>query len=362
MTQAASARRHAVAHELTVTAVEPLTDDAVALTLDVPPELREEYRFVAGQHVSLRAPDLDDVRRSYSICTPATSDVLKVAVKRLPDGAFSGYVFDRLRPGDRLEVMTPTGRFNTPLDPEQAKHYAAFAAGSGITPIVSLVWTTLETEPRSRCTVVYGNRTTASIMFLEELEDLKDRFPDRLAVHYVLSREPQDAELLSGRLDRDRVERFLATLLPPDGVDEWFLCGPMEMVEEIRGTLLAQGVEAGHVHRELFHAQPRALPAPQPAADAASSGTPVTIVLDGRRSQLAVSPSERVLDAALRVRADAPYACRNGVCGTCRARVMEGSVEMEQCFALEDDEVAAGIVLACQAHPTSDHVVLDFDV
>ena len=354
--------RHAVTHDLVVSRIEPLTDDAVALTFDVPPELREDYRFVAGQHVSLRAPSLgDDVRRSYSICSPATSDVLKVAVKHLPEGVFSGYVFDRLQPGDRLEVLTPTGRFHTPLDETHAKHYVAFAAGSGITPIISLVWTALEVEPASRFTVVYGNRTTASVMFLEELEDLKNRFPARLAVHHVLSREPQDVELLSGRLDRERVQRFLETLVPPDEVDEWFLCGPMEMVEEIRSVLTSAGVDAAHVHRELFHAQPRALPPPTPPS-ADGGGAPVTIVLDGRRSSVTVAPTERILDAALRVRADAPYACRNGVCGTCRAKVVEGSVEMEQCYALEQDELDAGIVLACQSRPTSEKVLLDFDV
>jgi ring-1,2-phenylacetyl-CoA epoxidase subunit PaaE len=366
---AASPRRHAAFHPLPVAAVDRLTDDSVAITFDVPDELREAYRFTAGQHLTLRTLIGDeDVRRSYSICSSAASGRLRVAVKRLSGGAFSAYANDALKPGDVLEVMTPTGRFSVPFDPANAKHYCAVAAGSGITPVLSLLSTALEVEPSSRFTLLYGNRTTESVMFLEELQDLKDRYPDRLQLVHVLSREVHDAELLTGRLDRDKLGALFAGLVPPDDVDEWFLCGPYAMVQEARATLIDAGVEPAHVHLELFHVEDEAPDrAGRDAAgaaaqeDAGAAQTAVTAVLDGRTTGLGVSPNERILDALLRVRRDAPYACKGGVCGTCRAKVVTGEVRMARNYALEDDEIAAGFVLACQSHPVSDEVTLDFD-
>ncbi|MDP9444853.1 MAG: phenylacetate-CoA oxygenase/reductase subunit PaaK [Actinomycetota bacterium] len=366
---AAGSARHAVFHELAVAEVERLTDDAVAVTFDVPPELGEAYRFVQGQHVTIRsrlAADGDgdgaEVRRNYSICAPATSGRLRIAVKRLEGGAFSSYVVDRLAPGDRLEVMTPTGRFFTPLDPAQAKHYCALAAGSGITPVLSIVATALEVERQSRVTLVYANRTSRTVMFLEELEDLKNRYPDRLHLVHVLSREPQEVELFSGRLDAARLRRMLDTVIPVDDVDEWFLCGPFAMVTELRETLLAAGADRRHVHAELFHVE-SAPPARRTTDKAeAGPGAAVSILLDGRRSDLTLpADGVPVLEAALAVRADAPFACRGGVCGTCRAKVVEGEVEMDQNYALEPEEVERGYVLTCQAHPRSQRVVLDYD-
>ena len=360
-----AARRHGVFHPLSVQSVERLTDDAVAITFAVPDELRDDYAFEAGQHLTVRT-DIggEEVRRNYSICAPASSGRLRVAVKRLDGGAFSAFATSGLQPGDSIDVMTPTGRFHVPLDPANAKHYCAFAAGSGITPVISIVASALEVEPASTFTLVYGNRSTSSIMFLDELADLKDRYPTRFQIINVLSREPQEVELFSGRLDEDKVRRLLATLIPVESVDEWFLCGPFVMVEQVRDTLMAEGVGRGHVHMELFHVEGEA-PRETVAAGVAprDEGTSsVTVVLDGRSSTFDVPHTgQRILDAALAVRPDAPYACKGGVCGTCRAKLLDGEVAMDRNYALEQDEIDAGFVLACQSRPVSDTVSLDFD-
>jgi len=364
VTEAAVLRRHAVFHPLRVAAVERLTDDAVTITFSVPDDLRDDYEFAAGQHLTVRMTIAgEEVRRNYSICAPAGSGRLRVAVKRLEGGAFSAFATSGLRPGDTVDVMTPTGRFHVPLDPANAKHYCAVAAGSGITPVISIISTALEVEPDSRFTLVYGNRSTSSIMFLDELSDLKDRYPTRFRLINVLSREPQEVELFSGRIDADKVRRLLTTLIPVDTVDEWFLCGPFVMVEQVRDTLVAEGVGRAHVHMELFHVEgeaPREVVATDIARDQGSSS--VTVVLDGRSSTFDVPRGGlRILDAALAVRADAPYACKGGVCGTCRAKLLDGEVAMDRNYALEQDEIDAGFVLACQSRPVTDRVSLDFD-
>jgi ring-1,2-phenylacetyl-CoA epoxidase subunit PaaE len=344
-----------------------LTDDAVVIEFEIPPELAGEYSFTHGQHVSLRCEAAgDDVRRSYSICSAAGSGRLRVAVKRLPGGVFSAYAFEQLKTGDTMEVVTPIGHFNTPLDSSRAASYAMIAAGSGITPILSVISTILAVEPLSAVILIYGNRSVKDIMFLEELEDLKNQHPERFALYNVLSREEQEVPLFHGHIDETRLNAFLDTLVPPDDVDEWFLCGPRDMIDASRSVLLERGVAAEHMHAELFHADDAPRPARDPAT-AASAGTSagaaeVTIILDGRSSTFPVEPDgERILDAALRVRPDAPYACKGGVCGTCRARLVSGGVEMDQHFALEQREIDAGFVLACQSHPTTPTVVLDFD-
>ena len=358
------ARRHSVFHPLRVACIERLTDDAVAITFDVPPELREEFRFQAGQHVSIRSPVVgDDVRRNYSICAPATSGRLRIGVKRIPHGVFSSYAAERLRPGDVLDIMTPTGSFSTALHPGQRKRYGAIAAGSGITPVLSILSTALEVEPGSSAVLVYVNRTTLGIMFLEDLEDLKNRYPDRFQLIHVLDEEPVDVEILSGRLDADRLGRILDRLVLPDDVDEWFLCGPLPMTDVAREVLLAYGADDEHIHRELFFVgPPPAASSLAPALDEPATGASVTILLDGR-SQTFVLPEDgaSILDATLRYRADAPFACKNGVCGTCRAKVVEGKVRMDANYALEPADAAAGYVLACQSHPAAERVVLDFD-
>jgi len=359
---ATAVRQHAVFHELAVAAVDPLTEDSVAITFTVPPDLRQEYSFSHGQHVSIRhSAGGDDIRRNYSICSAAGSGCLRVAVKLLPGGVFSNFAVSTLRPGDRLEVMTPTGRFGTPLDSAAQRRYVGVAAGSGITPILSIMVTVLEVEARSEFTLLYGNRTTRTIMFIEELHDLKNRFPERVCIHHVLSRERLGVELFSGRLDADRLGRLVDTLILAPRIDGWFLCGPAAMVRSGREVLTARGVDRHRIHSELFHAEGTQVVRERPAQGTSGAST-VTVVLDGRASTLSLAhDAEAILDATLRVRPDAPYACKGGVCGTCRAKLMEGTVAMEQNYALEDSEIEAGFVLACQSHPTSPRVTLDFD-
>ena len=359
----AGARKRASFHLLQVAEVERITDDAVAITFDVPADLREEFAFQAGQHVAVRSTIAgDDLRRNYSICTPAGSGRLRIGVKKLPGGVFSTYAIERLQVGDTLEVLSPSGSFCTPLDPSQAKHYGAVAAGSGITPILSILATALAAEPASRATLVFVNRSTHSIMFLEEVEDLKNRHLGRFQVFHVLDSERQEAELLSGRLDEARLAGILDSFVSHDSVDEWFLCGPIGLTDMVRDTLIGRGVDDRAIRRELFHADATPPRHPPSATEADSHGYTVTAILDGRGTSFELAPgTESILDATLRLRGDAPYACKNGVCGTCRSKLVSGTVEMVQNFALENDELDRGYVLACQSYPTSDDVVLDFD-
>lgn len=359
---APSQTRRSVVHRLKVADVQPLTDDAIAVTFDVPPELADEYRFAAGQHVNVAVPGGDGIRRSYSICSPAGSGQVRIAVKRISGGWFSAYALDALAPGDELDVMTPAGRFTPALDPAQARHHAAVAAGSGITPVLSIVATVLEEEPLSRVTLVYANRTASSVMFLDELSDLKDQHPDRFHLVHVLSREPGSSALLSGRLDAERLERLFGTVVAADTVDEWYLCGPLSLTETAAELLERRGVDRSRVHRELYHVGDEP-PAPRPPEQRpAAQVCEIVAVLDGRRSEAVLDdPDDVVLDAVLAVRNDAPFACKGGVCGTCRAKVLDGAVSMERTYALEDDEIEAGYVLTCQSHPTTPSLVVDYD-
>ncbi len=360
-------------HTLTVDGVERLTDRSVAVAFAVPEELREEYAFAPGQHLTLRASiGGEDVRQSYSICQ-ARSDAggptrLRVASQVVEGGRMSTWLNTVVRAGDAVDVMTPMGSFTCPVRPELARHHVAVAAGSGITPVLSLVTTVLAEEPRSQVTLLFGNRSTSSMMFLEELEDLKNRYPGRFQLVTVLSREPQEVELLHGRLDRERLARILDALVPVAGVDEWYLCGPMGLVEGAQELLLEHGVDPHHVHHEIFHvvdpADPEGTRRPlvAPVAADAPPVAVVTVRLDGRTTTVPMtSAEESILDATLRVRPDAPFSCTNGVCGTCRAHLVEGEVRMDRNYALEPDEVARGVVLACQAHPVSSTVTLDYD-
>lgn len=358
-------RRRPQFHELTVEAVDRLVEDAVAITFAVPDGLRETFAFRAGQHLTVRRVEGgQDVRRSYSICsTPAEltgRGRLRIGVKQVPGGVFSGYAMAGLRPGDTIEVLPPLGHFTTDFAAGRSRHYAAVVAGSGITPVLSLVATALATEPESRFSLVYGNRYARSVMFIEELADLKDRYRARLHLIHVLSREPGDAELLSGRLDPARVGGILDTLLDPSGVDEWFLCGPYGMVTGTRAVLAERGVPEVRVHTELFHVEDTP-PVSREADAAPESGATVTILLDGRASTFTMGHRERVLDAALRVRPELPYACKGGVCSTCRARLVDGKVQMARNYALQPDELAAGYVLTCQSSPVTDTLTVDYD-
>jgi ring-1,2-phenylacetyl-CoA epoxidase subunit PaaE len=340
-------------HKLAVAAVDRLCDDALAISFTIPPDLLGEYDFRAGQHVTVD----ERLRRSYSICsTPMElhrDGTLRIGLRVLPDGEFSASA-EALAPGDMVEVLTPLGRFTSDFGSGRARRYGAVVAGSGITPVLSHVATALALEPQSTFAVIFGNRTASSVMFADELADLKDRYADRLQLFHVLSREAHEIELFHGRLDTDRVSQLLPLVGP---VDEWFLCGPMGMVASAREALAESGAT---VHTELFHAE--AAPAPvQTERPAAEGDVALTIKLDGRSTELRMGSGERVLDAALRSRPELPFACRGGVCSTCRAKVVSGSVNMVTNWALEPDDVAAGYVLTCQSEPTSEALVVDYD-
>jgi ring-1,2-phenylacetyl-CoA epoxidase subunit PaaE len=373
VTIARPVRRRPTFYRLATAALDRLTDDALAITFAVPERLREAYAFRAGQHLTVRrrGEEGEDVRRSYSICsTPAELAAhgrLRIGVKVLPDGAFSRYAASELAVGSEVEVMPPLGNFTTDFDPARARWYVGIAAGSGITPVLSLIAAALDVEPRSRFTILYGNRYARSVMFAEELADLKDRWPERLQIVNVLSREPGPGELLSGRIDAERLPRLLDAFLPArPGLDaEWFLCGPYEMVLDARAVLAERGVPDETVHTELFHVPESSGETSRPDADRSGGpdggGVSVTILLDGRASSFTMGGRERVLDAALRVRGELPYACRGGVCSTCRAKVLDGEVTMARNWALQPDELAAGYVLTCQSTPVTDRLTIDYD-
>ncbi len=349
-------------HELEVSALDRITDESVAVTFAVPPALRDTFAFRAGQHMTVRRRD---VRRSYSICsTPLElrrSGVLRVGIKQIVGGAFSTFATGTLRPGDRVEVLPPLGHFTSAFDPARRRHYAGIVAGSGITPVLSLITTALQVEAGSRFSLLFGNRTASSVMFTEELSDLKDRYPARLHVAHILSREQQESELLSGRIDEARLGKIFDTLLPTSDVDEWFLCGPYGMVLDAQSALSGRGVARGAVHTELFHVEDQPVTRAPIKVDTGEVDAEVTVLLDGRASTFSMSRHERVLDAALRSRPELPYACKGGVCSTCRARLVEGEVEMARNFALEPEELAAGYVLTCQASPLSKTLRVDYD-
>jgi len=346
-------------HTLTVAAVEKLCDDAAAVTFEVPDELRGDYAFAAGQSLALRrVVDGVEERRSYSICAPVGSSP-RVGIREVPDGLFSRWLVREVRPGTRVEVQTPTGRFRA--DPAAGGRHLCIAAGSGITPVLSIAASVLAGSPTAHVTLLYGNRRAATVMFADELSDLKDRYGARFELVHVLSREPRDVELLSGRLDGDRLRTLLDLLVPLDAVDHVWLCGPYPMVEEARTVLAELGVPAERVHRELFFVDEP--PPPVEHAEALPTGetSDVTLTIDGRSSTAALPRDRSILDGAQAVRSDLPFACKGGVCGTCRALVKDGTVDMRRNYALEPAEVAAGFVLTCQSYPVSDEVSVDYD-
>ncbi|SDS88279.1 1,2-phenylacetyl-CoA epoxidase subunit PaaE [Microbacterium paraoxydans] len=369
---ASRARSRARFHTLEVEDVRPLTEDAVEVTFTVPAELADDYDHLPGQYVALRTTlDGVEVRRSYSLCrapehrTDGAPTRLSVAVKRDEGGMFSTWAQTGLRPGFRIDVMSPQGTFTSGLDDLDEKHVVGIAAGSGITPLMALAHTVLSRSQTSRFTLLYTNRSTLDVMFLEDLADLKDRYPTRLTLHHVLSREQRTAPVLSGRIDEPKLRTILDALIDPADVDEWFLCGPLALVDLCREVLADVGVPREHVRFELFTTGDEPVRAARPVAVRSGEKTVrIEVNLDGVSSTVEspVAARESVLNAALRVRPDAPFACAGGVCGTCRARVLEGSVTMTENYALEPDELERGYVLTCQSHPTSDRVVVDYDV
>ncbi|MEU5691507.1 1,2-phenylacetyl-CoA epoxidase subunit PaaE [Actinosynnema sp. NPDC020468] len=337
-------------HPLSVASVDRLCEDAVAVTFDVPESLSAEFAFAAGQYLTVR---MGEERRSYSICAPVGA-APRIGVRRVAGGLFSEHLVDRVRRGDVLEVLGPQGNFT----PSAGDHHGFVVAGSGITPALSIAASVLAAG--ARVTLLYGNRRADTVMFAEELADLKDRYPERFQLVHVLSREPRDVELFSGRLDGGRLRALFSSVVPFGSVDEWWLCGPYGLVRDAREVLAELGVGAEHVHHELFYVD-EPPPPPRRAADVPVEAGVGTVVLDGRTTSVPLPPDVPILDAAQRVRSDLPFACKGGVCGTCRALVVSGEVEMRRNFALEPREVAAGFVLTCQSVAVTPEVTVDFD-
>jgi ring-1,2-phenylacetyl-CoA epoxidase subunit PaaE len=357
-------------HPLRIADLRRETPSAVSIAFAVPPELSQAYAFEPGQYLTLRATiDGEDTRRSYSICSGLDDRELRVAIKEVDGGLFSSYANLSLKAGDAVEVMTPMGRFTTPLDPQAAHAYVGIACGSGITPLMSHIKTILAREPKSRFVLIYGNRSSRDIIFKDALDDLKDRHLGRLTVHHVLTREAQDIALLNGRLDTDKIETILRASLPARAIDHAFLCGPQGVLEAAKAALDRLGVPHPRIHVELFtpslptgstmaarpqRAAPRAGEALAPIAMA-------TVKLDGATHTFPVAADEGVVDAGLRAGLELPFSCKGGMCCTCRARLVSGKVDMVQNYSLEPWEMEKGFVLACQSRPTSAELTLDFD-
>lgn len=356
-TMPVSSRVRSTFHPLTVASVQRLCADAVAVTFDVPDELAEVFDFRAGQSLTLRR-DIDgqQQRRSYSICAPEGA-ALRVGIRLVPDGLFSSWLVHEVRPGDVIEVAPPSGRFT--LEDATQAHHVLIAAGSGITPVLSIAASVLA-QPESTVTLLYGNRRVDTVMFADELADLKDRYPARLELVHVLSREPREAELFTGRLDTEKL-RALFEVIPAEA-DHWWLCGPYEMVTGARELLREREVEQHRIHQELFFVDDLP-PAPvrheEPKPDGARCA--VTVVLDGRSTTASIGYDTPILDGAQQARPDLPFACKGGVCGTCRARITCGKVDMRRNFALEDAEVDEGFVVTCQSLPISEEITVDYD-
>jgi len=345
------------------------TADCVSVAFTIPPAYQEEFRYHQGQNITIKARIGDEeIRRSYSICSSPLENELRIAVKKVPGGLFSTFMNDQLQKGATLEVLPPTGKFYTELDPLHQKRYLAFAAGSGITPILSLMKAILTTEPHSHFTLIYGNRHRPSIIFREQLESLKNRYMNRLSVHHILSREKVDMPLNQGRIDLQKCEELSKRLIDPGSTDEIFICGPGEMIFTIKDWLEQKGIDKKKIHFELFQTQgTKTGPVRERAVDATMTPhtgkvSHVTIKSDGTSYDFHLPfDGDPILDAALQEGVDLPFACKGGVCCTCRARLVEGAVDMEVNYALEAEELAAGFILTCQSHPRTERVVVDFD-
>ncbi|MGH3232121.1 MAG: 1,2-phenylacetyl-CoA epoxidase subunit PaaE [Streptosporangiaceae bacterium] len=342
-------------HRLTVARVEPLTDDSAAVTFDVPPGLADRFAFAPGQSVTIRR---GDERRSYSICAIAGRPP-RIGVREVADGAVSGWLVHEVRAGDVIDVQAPSGSFTPDLD--TPAHHVLIAAGSGITPVLSIAGSVLAARDKSAVTLLYGNRRNDSVMFADEIADLKDAYPERICLVHVLSREPQEVELFNGRLDAGKLRSLLPVTVDVAAVDHWWLCGPFGLVEGAIAVLGELGVSRGRIHRELFYVEDEPPAEAKHAEAPVGPGAEVTVLLDGRSSTATVPPGTPILDGAQRVRPDLPFACKGGVCGTCRARLIEGEVTMRRNYALEQAELDAGYILTCQSLPASEHVTVDYD-
>jgi ring-1,2-phenylacetyl-CoA epoxidase subunit PaaE len=350
-------------HRLAVNDLRRESADAVSLTFMIPSELAGDYSFAPGQYLTLRTNmDGEEVRRSYSICSGPDDGEIRIAVKRVDGGAFSGFVTEELKRGDALDVMTPTGRFGVAPTPNEARIHVGFAAGSGITPILSIMKNVLARELHSRFFLFYGNRTAEGMLFRSELEALKDRFIARLSVFHVISGEEQDIPILHGRLDGEKVRVLLRSLVPASEVDHVFVCGPAGMSEEVEATCRALGIAADNIHVERFVSEFGGRPRPKAiVSESAPPKAIAALIIDGKRREVPVADGEAILDAALRAGIDLPFACKGGMCSTCRAKLVEGAAPMELNYSLEPWELKAGFVLTCQAKPTSERVVVDYD-
>ncbi|AYA41699.1 1,2-phenylacetyl-CoA epoxidase subunit PaaE [Xenorhabdus nematophila] len=357
-----SLRTHSF-HRLSIAAIERETPEAVTVTLHVPNALKKHFSYQPGQHLTLKAQvNGEELRRCYSICSSPLEGVLQIGVKAIYQGRFSTFINQQLKVGDELEVMLPQGNFGHLPDAEQQGHYLAIAAGSGITPILSIIKSTLALEPNSTFTLIYGNRTSRSIMFKEVLSDLKNRYLNRFQVLYLFSQEATDSPLFNGRIDTDHLHRLGKTLLNFSRFDHAFLCGPEAMLDDAHSALEHAGIPAKRIHSERFNTG-RAQMRHRPANLAERSDTRVEIHLDGRTFNITMNTEDdSILDAALRQGADLPYACKGGVCATCKCQLKSGEVEMNVNYSLEPDQLAAGYILSCQAWPKGDDVVVDFDV
>ncbi len=353
-------------HSLQVQKIQRETDDCVSITFNVPEELKDIFQFQQGQSLTIRTiMNGEELRRNYSICSSPFDNELKVAVKKVDGGVFSTYANEDLKAGDQIDVMPPVGKFYTELDSAQKKNYVAFAAGSGITPMLSIIKTTLLTEPQSSFTLVYGNRNKASIIFKEELEALKDKFITRFRVYHILSREKTDADINYGRIDQSKCELLFSKLIDLEKSDEFFLCGPEEMIFSVRDFLLKNDILKNKIHFELFTipGQKKSVKIEKQETKDEGPKARVSVKLDGIMFDFDLSyKGQSILDAALNEGADLPFACKGGVCCTCKAKLLQGVVVMDVNWGLEQDEIDKGFILTCQSHPTTEKVVVDFDV
>ena len=350
-------------HRLAVNDLRREAADAVSMTFAIPKNLADDYSFTPGQYLTLRTTmDGEEVRRSYSICSGPDDGELRIAVKKVDGGAFSNWAADELKSGDELDVMTPTGRFGVAPAPEQARIYVGLAAGSGITPVLSIARGVLAREPDSRFFLFYGNRSTEGMLFREALEELKDRFMQRFSVFHVISGEEQDIPILHGRLDGEKVRVLLRSLVSASDVDHVFVCGPSGMSEDIEATCRDIGIAEERIHVERFVSEFGGKPRAKKIVEASAPPKAMaSLIIDGKRREVPVAEDESILDAALRAGMDLPFACKGGMCSTCRANLVEGEARMEVNYSLEPWELKAGFILTCQARPVSDSVVVDYD-